>query len=90
MTVGPGHARTGTQIAWVGTTPGGYLGGQLGCRPLGGYRAPYLKSAATVRDANRDSPSRLEPPWRAYRRQPGEMDGIGAIDPDPGANTPDR
>jgi hypothetical protein len=26
--------------------------------------------------------SRLEPPWRASRRQPGEMDGIGLIDPD--------
>jgi hypothetical protein len=25
--------------------------------------------------------SRLEPPWRASRRQPGEMDGIGLIDP---------
>jgi len=24
--------------------------------------------------------SRLEPPWRASRRQPGEMDGIGLID----------
>ena len=26
--------------------------------------------------------SRLEPPWRASRRRPGEMDGIGVIDPD--------
>src|SRR5579859_149253 len=26
--------------------------------------------------------SRLEPPWLASRRQPGEMDGIGLIDPD--------
>jgi len=26
--------------------------------------------------------SRLEPPWRASRRRPGEMDGIGLIDPD--------
>jgi hypothetical protein len=26
--------------------------------------------------------SRLEPPWRASRGQPGEMDGIGLIDPD--------
>jgi hypothetical protein len=49
---------------------------------LGGYRAPYLKSAATVRDASRNSPSRLESPWRAYGRPPGEMDGIGAIDAD--------
>jgi hypothetical protein len=55
MIVGPGHARTGTQIARFGTTPGGYLGGQLGRRLLDGYRAPYLESAATVRDASRDS-----------------------------------
>jgi hypothetical protein len=34
--------------------------------------------------------SRLEPPWRASRRQPGEMDGIDPIDPNPGANTQDR
>ena len=34
--------------------------------------------------------SRPEPPWRASRRQPGEMDGIGAVDPDPEANTLDR
>jgi hypothetical protein len=27
LTVGPGHARTGTQIARFGTTLGGYLGG---------------------------------------------------------------
>jgi hypothetical protein len=27
LIVGPGHARTGTQIARFGTTPGGYLGG---------------------------------------------------------------
>ena len=25
LTVGPGHARTGTQIARFGATPGGYL-----------------------------------------------------------------
>src|SRR5271170_7232785 len=34
--------------------------------------------------------SRLETPWRASRRHPGEMDGIGPIDPDPEANTSDR
>jgi hypothetical protein len=49
----------------------------------------------TVTGESQDSPhaiaaSRLEPPWRASPRQPGEMDGIGLIDPDPEANTPDR
>ncbi len=34
--------------------------------------------------------SRLESPCRASRRQPGEIPGIGAVDPDPRANTPDR
>jgi hypothetical protein len=43
---------------------------------------PYLESAATVRDASRIAASRLESPWRASRRHPGEMDGIGLIDPD--------
>src|SRR5579863_8159394 len=34
--------------------------------------------------------NRLEPLWRASRRQPGEMDGSGPVDPDRGANTSDR
>jgi len=32
---------------------------------------------------------RLEPPWRASRRQPGEMDGIGSVEPKAGSPNPE-
>jgi hypothetical protein len=83
MTVGPGHARTGSQIVRFGTTPGGYLGGQLGCLPLGDIARHILSRPLPSVTQTGIAASRLEPPWRASRHQPGEMTGIGPIDRNP-------
>jgi hypothetical protein len=49
LTAGPGHARTGIQIARFGTTPGGYLGDQVADHNGIGSRTLELVTTVTLR-----------------------------------------
>jgi hypothetical protein len=89
LTVGPGHARTGIEIARSGTARHGtarHRVATLAANQVADHWADIARhiSSRPLPSVTRAGipASRLEPPWRASRRQPGEMDGIGLIDPD--------